>query len=260
MKILPLVALALSFTAWAQVPPAPLPPPANPDAVVATINKKPLTAGELWSLLNASPPQARQNYLNDPKSFLQQLGMVQELADMAEKAHLDQQSPTKEALAHLEMQYKLARMNGLAQAQYGALADSIPVTADDQKKYYEANHDKYTQAKVKELFVSFQSGASLLASPNARKSLTEPEAKAKIEKLLAELRAGRDFIKTLKENSDDAESVARDGDFGQPISASDKAIPAEISKAIFSLKPGNNQPGGKKPRFLFLPASRPPAL
>ena len=69
------------------------------------------------------------------------------------------------------------------------------------------------------------------------KSLSEPQAKAKIEKLLAQVRAGADFVKLVKENSDDADSKANNGDFGTPIQRSDN-LPPEILKAIFGLKQG----------------------
>jgi len=231
MKILPVVALALSITVWAQLP-FQLPPSANPDTVVATINKKPVTAAELRAMLSAYTPDQQKSILNNPKASLQQFEMTRTLEAMAVKEQLDQQSPTKEAL-------EMSRRMTLAQAMIKAAHEAIPVSADDQKKYYETNRDKYTKAKVKMLFVAFRSGASPITDPKAKKVLTEPEAKAKVEKLLIELRGGRaDFVKMVKDHSDDADSVARDGDFGQPISLSDKSIPAEISKAIFALKPG----------------------
>src|SRR5205823_1973257 len=73
--------------------------------------------------------------------------------------------------------------------------------------------------------------------PKAKKLLSEPEAKAKIEKLLAEIRSGADFVKMVKEHSEDPTSVARDGDFETPIRKSDK-LPDEIKSAIFGLKVG----------------------
>src|SRR5205823_14196176 len=110
----------------------------------------------------------------------------------------------------------------LANAQVSAATDAIPVTLDEQKKFYEANRDRYTQAKVKVLFISFRTTPPpAVSDPKAKKYLSEPEAKAKIEKLLAEVRGGADFVKLLKENSDDAESLAKDGDFGQLIKRSD---------------------------------------
>ncbi len=226
------VTFTLSAAAWAQIPNVLSPLPPDPNAVVAVINEKPVTAAEMNGILQANPPEAQKNLLKDPKTTLEQLGFMRALEAMAVKEGLEQRSPVKEQL-------ELFRMQTLANAKIAATADAIPVTVDEQKKFYDANQDRYTQAKVKMLFVSFQANPAPQTDPKAKKILTEPEAKAKIEKLLGELRAGKaDFVKTLKENSDDAESVARDGDFGQPIAASDKAIPPEISKAIFGLKAG----------------------
>jgi peptidyl-prolyl cis-trans isomerase C len=190
----------------------------------------PVTAAELTAILQANPPEARKNMLKDGKAFVEQLGLMRKLQAMAEEAKLDQKSPIKEQLA-------LFRMQTLANAQVGAATDAIPVTLDDQKKFFEANRDRYTQAKVKVLFVSFRANPAEPADPKSRKFLSEPEAKAKIEKLLAQVRAGADFVKLLKENSEDTESLARDGDFGQPIRRSD-SVPENIKSAIFSLKPG----------------------
>jgi peptidyl-prolyl cis-trans isomerase C len=221
MKTSIFLPLALSCVALAQ----------SPDTVIARIDGKPLTAGELNALLEAQPQEAQQNFRKDLRGFVERLGLFRKLASMAEKAKLDQTSPTKEALEQ-------SRMQTLAQAQVTAAAEAIPVTLDEQKKFYAANSDRFSQAKVKLLFVSFRNSPPAAApDPKAKKSLTEPEAKAKIEKLLAEIRGGADFVKTLKENSDDSESAGRDGDFGQPIKRSD-AAPENIKSAIFALKPG----------------------
>ena len=65
--------------------------------------------------------------------------------------------------------------------------------------------------------------------------MTEEQAKAKIEKLLADIRDGADFVKLVKANSDDADSVARNGDFETPIQRTDK-WPDDIKNVIFALK------------------------
>ena len=184
----------------------------------------------MTAILQANPPEAQKNILKDSKAFIQQLGFLRKLEALALEAKLDQKSPVKEQLA-------LSRMQTLAQAEIAAATDSIPVRLDEQKKFYEANRARFTQAKVKVLFVSFRSSPAPSADPKAKKFLTESEAKEKVDRLLTQIRGGADFVKLLKENSDDAESVAREGDFGQPISPADNA-PDDIKKAIFSLKPG----------------------
>jgi len=200
------------------------------DTVVATVGGKPIAADELMIILSLSPPEARKNLLKDAKLFIEQLALMQKLEAMAEKEQLDKQSPIKEQL-------EAYRRQTLANAQLAAKRDSIPVSGQEQKKFYEENRDRYREAKVKGLFVSFRATPTAQADPKARKSLTEPEAKQKIEKLLARIRDGADFVTLVKENSDDAESAARDGDFGPPIRRSEDK-PEEIKNAIFALKPG----------------------
>jgi hypothetical protein len=218
MKFSALLLLTLPAIALCQEP--------APDSIVARIDGKPITAAELTAILRANPAEARKNILKDPQSSLEQLALVRALAAMAEKEKLDQQSPTREQL-------ELFRTQTLAQAKISAMADSIPVHAAEQKKFYEANQDRFTQAKVKVLFVGFRSSPD----PSGRKHLTEPEAKAKVEKLAGEIKLGADFVKLVKEHSDDRQSAEKDGDFGQPIQKSAE-LPENIRAAIFALKQG----------------------
>ena len=211
---------------WAQA----APPALTPETVVAHIGETPITAGELMTVLQLSPPEAQKN-LRDGKAFVEQYGLTQKLASLAEDAHLEQQSPAKETL-------KLQRMYTMANAEMVVAQDAIPVSVEDQKKFYEANRDRYTRARIKLLYVSFHNNPEPRSDPNAKKILSEPEAKAKIEKLLAQIRSGADFVKLVKENSEDP-SKANDGDYGAPIRRSDKLLPEDGMKAIFSLKPGD---------------------
>ncbi len=180
-------------------------------------------------VLQMSPPEAQKNLLKDGKAFVEQFALLKKLAEMAEKSHLDQQSPLKEQL-------EITRRQWLASAQATAAMNSITVSGQEQKKFYQDHLDRYTQAKVKVLFVSFHANPQPQTDPKAKKALSEPEAKEKVEKLLARIRHGADFVKLVKENSDDPESVAKDGDFGV-IKRTDN-LPDNIKTTIFSLKPG----------------------
>jgi parvulin-like peptidyl-prolyl isomerase len=213
------VALAPSYL-WAQAP-----SDATPDnTVVATIGGKPLTAGEWRAIIAANPADAQAYFLAKGPDALQQLALMRKLATIAEEEHVDQISPWKE---QLEQQ----RMQTLATAKLSLAQTASPVSAEEQKKFYDDYKDRlYSQAKVKILYVAFS------ANPT-EKVPSEEQAKAKIEKLLARIRKGADFVKLVKENSDDADSKAHDGDFGTPIQRSDN-LPPEILKAIFGLKQG----------------------
>ena len=206
------------------------PAPLTNDTVVATVGGKPITAGELMIILSLNPPEAQKNLLKDGKVFVEQLALMQKLQGMAEKEQLDKQTPLKEQL-------EAYRRQTLANAELAVKRDSMTVSGQEQRKFYEDNRSRYLEAKVKGLFVSFRATPAPQSDPKAKKSLTEPEAKQKIEKLLARIRGGADFVRLVKENSDDAESAARDGDFGTPIRHSDDK-PEEIKNAIFALKPG----------------------
>ncbi|MBI1791213.1 MAG: peptidyl-prolyl cis-trans isomerase [Acidobacteria bacterium] len=214
-----------------------------PDAHVATIDGRKVTAGELQALLSVLAPQAQQNFLKSPKAFLDQIGMLYRVTEMAEKAKLDQASPFKEQLAFQRMQI-------LYNAQSNAVYSSIHISAEEVKKFYEANKDRYSQVRVKVIYVSFSSNPPASPDPKGKKILTESEAKAKAESLLGEIRAGGDFVKLAKQHSEDADSVARDAEFAT-IRKSDN-IPDAIKAAIFSLKAGQVSEPVRQPNGFYL--------
>jgi peptidyl-prolyl cis-trans isomerase C len=224
MKSIAIFIVLGSLSVWAQGP-ADIPP----ETVVAHIQGQPVTAGQLRAITQIIPTEAQKNLLKDGKTLVDYVAFMQKLAGMAEKAHLDQQSPIKETLA-------AQRMLTMATAEFAGLQDSIAVPGEEQKKFYQANKDRYTQAKVKLLYISFNNPPPQ-TDPKAKKILSEPEAKAKTEKLLAQIRGGADFVKLLKENSEDP-SRAKDGDFGTPIRRSEKVLPDDVITAIFAMKPG----------------------
>lgn len=224
----------------------PAKPTVAPDTVVASIEGKSLTAGEVDKLIAGLPPQLQQNVRKDRKQFLQQWALFKRISGMAEASKLDQQSPYKERLDYMRMQL-------LLNAQLEQVSLQIPISAEDQKKYYEANQDRYTQAKIKVIYIPFTATASpnTPADPNAKKPLTEAEAKAKAENIVKEVRGGADFVKMVKEHSEDQASAAKDGDFGQPISRAD-SIPEDIKKTVFALKPGELSEPVRQPNGFYV--------
>ena len=225
MKSIAIFILLGSLSLWAQAPAA-----ISPETVVARIKGQPVTAGQLRAITQIIPAEAQKNLLKDGKTLVDYVAFMQKLAGMAEKSHLDQQSPIKETL-------EAQRMLTMATAEFAAAQDSITVSGDEQKKFYQANKDRYTQAKIKLLYISFNNNPAPQTDPKAKKILNEQEAKAKTEKLLAQIRAGADFVKLVKENSEDP-SKAKDGDFGTPIRRSEKVLPDDVITAIYAMKPG----------------------
>ena len=243
MRLIPFFALLAACTLCAQTP-APPPPPANepsPDTVVASYADKKLTYGELRKFLSVLPAAQQQAAMRDRKNLVHEYFLMQHLAELAEKEKLDQKSPMKE---QLEYNRRFLLMN----AKLNDVANTMTVPEEDVKKLYEANKDKYSQVKLKVLYVSFSNNAEGVTG--AKKPLSEDEAKAKIEKLLAEIRGGADFVKMVKEHSEDKTSAEKDGDFGV-IRKSDN-IPEAIRNVVFNLKTGEVGGPVRQPNGFYL--------
>ena len=228
-------------------------PPANSTApipdlpagtVVATLGDgTKLTVGELRSFVRALPPQMQQAALRDRKALVQQFALMQKLSEMAEAAKLDERSPTKEML-HFNRMYLMMT------AQLNHTMDKMKVPDGEVEKYYQSHLDKYTQAKVKVIYVSFASKPPAQNDPKGKVYLSEPEAKAKVEKILTEIRGGADFVKMVKQYSEDATSAEKDGDFGT-VRRSDN-VPEPIRTAIFALKAGEVSEPVRQPNGFYL--------
>ncbi len=233
-----LVCLAAEAQTGAPQSPAALDLP--PDTVVATYaSGRKLTFGELKKFSAFLPPQMQQMAMRDRKGFVQQYLLMNRLAELAIQSKLDQQSPTKEQL-------EFNRTYVLMNAELNDTLNNIIVPPAEQQRFYDMNRSRFSQVKVKVLYISFSSNAA----HDGKKVLTEPEAKTKIEKLLAEVRGGADFVKLVKTNSEDATSAAKDGDFGT-IRRTDN-IPEGIRNAVFALKPGQVSEPVRQPNGYYL--------
>jgi peptidyl-prolyl cis-trans isomerase C len=234
--------LVFLFTAavWAQSAP---PPSVPPDTVVATFEDgRNITAGELTAFLAAMPPNMAQAARRDRKAFVQQFAMMHRLSEIAEKAQLDRQSPTREALA-------FNRMYLLMNAQLHEVLTTITVPPAETQSFYNANKQRFTQVKVKAIYIPFSADASAAGAAEP-KHLSEADAQIKILKLRAAIAGGADFVKLVKENSQDPTSAAKEGDFGA-IRTTDN-LPDAIRGAIFALKQGEVSEPVKQPNGFYL--------
>jgi parvulin-like peptidyl-prolyl isomerase len=241
MKLLIAVLAPLAAIGAAQTLPGGAPKLA-PDTVIATVDGKKVTYGEVERYIRGLPAQLQQNALQNRKQFIQQYGLMLRLNAMAEKANLDQKSPYKETLESTRMQI-------LTQAQVSEIFDNFPITIQDQQKYYNDNKSRFEQVKLKVIYIPF-SPKSASAPADGKKHLTEDEARAKAEQLLKEIRGGADFVKLVQENSEDATSKAKDGDFGT-FSRSD-SLPDPIRSAVFALKPGEVSAPMRQPNGFYI--------
>ena len=250
MKTSILCILACVIGASAQTAPTPptaAPAPALPElpdaTVVATFDDgATFTMGDFRKIYAILPPQNQQMALRDRRTFLQQWAFMRKLSLMADRQKLDQESPAKEALAYYHMMI-------MSQAKINDALNAITVEPGEIVKYYDVNKEKYKQVRVKAIYLSFSSSA---ATPGGagKKPLTEEAAKAKAAKLLADIRGGADFLKAVKDNSDDETSRAKDGDFAT-LRPTDN-IPDAIKTAVFALKPGELSEPVRQPNGFYL--------
>jgi peptidyl-prolyl cis-trans isomerase C len=242
MKALSLFVFACAILA-AQTT-APAPDPAIPDlpneTVIAVFDDGVKFTMEDFRNLYAALPGNQQAMIRDRKGFLEQYALMRKLAQMAEKDKLDQTSPNKEALA-------FNRMYILSQTKLQAESMKPVIDEGDVKKYYETNKSQYQQVKVKAIYIAF---TKALASQAGKPMLTEDQARAKAQKLLKDIRGGADFVKLVRENSDDAASRDKDGDFAT-LHPSD-TIPDPIKLAVFSLKQGEVSEPIEQPNGFYL--------
>jgi peptidyl-prolyl cis-trans isomerase D len=110
---------------------------------------------------------------------------------------------------------------------------SLTPTDAELERVYNQNRESFrTPERVK--------ARHILLKTQGKPASEEPAIKAKAENLLKQIKAGADFAKLAKENSDDNQptggSAAKGGDLGEWITHG-QMVP-EFDKAIFSLKPG----------------------
>jgi len=223
---------------------APLPADLTPETVVAKVDGKDVTAGEITAMLQHSDPRIMQAFQQNPKYVVQQLFMMRYLAGLGEQTKIAERSPLKEEL-------EMMRMNAIAGAMVNQERDGYSVTAQAINDFYAKNQSRYQQAKIKAIFIRFKPAAPGAApappsvedaakaaleavhNPEAR---SEADAKKMAEDLVTKIRGGADFTKLVAEFSEDAISKERDGDFGVVKPAS--SYSDDIKRAVFALKPG----------------------
>jgi hypothetical protein len=100
-----------------------------PETLMATIDGRKVTAGDLQAMLKMLPPQVQQQAQSDRRRFIEQYGLMLRLSNEAKKDKLDQQSPYKEQFEYMTMQF-------LAQSEINRKVEEFPVPQDDVKKAY----------------------------------------------------------------------------------------------------------------------------
>lgn len=222
------------------------------DTVVAIVDGKKLTAGEIRTAIANMPVEFTQLYRQNPQVAIQQMYVMNHLAAEGEKAKLGEASPLKEQLA-------LLRANVLASAMLSWEHNHFQPSNEMIREYYDKNKAKYQQSKIKVIFIGFKppavgtaasiedvaKAAAEAAAGKVQRS--EAEARTLAEDIVKQIRGGADFAKLVAQYSEDQTSKAAGGDFGAVNAGS--VYPDEIKNAVMAAKPGDvtnpiRQPSG----------------
>ena len=224
-----------------------LPTSAVPDdTVVANVDGKDVTAGEIRQSLAYMPNEFIQLFQQNPRYAVQQLFMLRYLSEEGEKAKLGEQSPLKEELAFM-------RANSMASAMVSHEHNFYRVSSQEIKEFYEKNQSRYQQAKIKVIYIAFKPTAPVVGKVPPGQSLedvaraiseggssqtqrSEADARKLAEDLVKQIRGGADFTKLVAEHSEDPTSKAAGGDFG--VVNINSSYSADVKKAVLALKVG----------------------
>jgi len=196
------------------------------------------TMGDLKKLYPVLPAPLQNAVKQDPVEFFHEYATMLKYEQIAREKKLDEQSPFKEALYFSRLIY-------MYQAQLQDVFTTTTVEPNEIVNYYGKHKEGFKEVKVKAIYIRF------VDSPSAEdKALTEEQAKAKAEKLVAQIKGGADFVTLVKENSEDDPSKAKDGDFGT-FGATDN-LPDAISKAVFALQMGEITDPVRQPHGFYI--------
>jgi peptidyl-prolyl cis-trans isomerase C len=213
----------------------------SPTTVVMEANGKKYTAAEVDGLIALMPPQYQAAARQQPQ-MLTTILLYQKLAEDAVKEGHDKQSPYKE-------QIEFARLQVLANAELTLHGNALIVSPEDSQKYYNAHPEKFQEAKVRVIYIAFNPAPGKEV-PGEKKLPSAADAQTRAVELRNQIVAGADFGKLARENSDDATSAAKDGDFG--VIKHSSPYPDPIKNAVFALKPGELSQPIKQPNGFYL--------
>ena len=238
----------------AQTPPPPQPMPAVLPEVLARVNGEPVTKIDFERLLknmelNQGPiPAPRRDEIL--RAALDQLityqVMKQEAAarkvavtdadldsrvkqmqgkmndEQFTKALADRSTTAEQLRADARVDMMIDKM------MEGELSSIAAATEPEAKAFYDQNPDKFKQGEA------IRASHILVMVKSDADDPTKAKARAKIDDLLKRVKAGEDFSKLARENSDDG-SKDQGGDLG--FFSKGQMVPA-FDQAAFALKPG----------------------
>lgn len=210
--------------------------------VVAVVDGKDVTRGEVQQILYVAGPQFVTLFQQNPQVALFQWYLKQHLGQEGAAMKLDQESPLKEQLEALRMEY-------LADARINREMNSYQVPRAAVEKFYDQNLARYQRVRVSGIFIKYKPGdvtgtttADLAAAAQAILSAgqvqrTEADARKLAADLAVRLRAGEDMATLVKQYSEDPASNTKGGDIGYVTTSG--TLPQEIKAASLGLVKGS---------------------
>ena len=230
-----------------------------PDTVVAKSDGKTITAGEVRALLEIGDPTAVNIATMDPDQFLGSVFFMKYLAAEAEKAKLADESPLKDELKYLHDRI-------IANAMLNRVREVYNVPDEDITAFYNRNTNRYEQSFIKAIVIGScppmaqPAGTSDEALKEAAKHAfdsahcdakhDEKEGSAIAAKIMAKIRAGEDFVKLVKEYSEDDLSKENNGDW--PLVTRTSSSPDVIKAAVFALNSGQVSEPVRSGNYLYI--------
>ena len=201
---------------------APAPPaaaaerPKSNDTIVV-INGKAWSRQEWDQFIDSLPEGTLSTYKSNPTEFVRQLAIIDHLTTKAEQEKFLDKDPYL-------IRYWLERRK-LVSTFYQEHTQNTTAASDEEvRAFYEKNKDRFTTVTLKMIYLSPPAAGSDLA------------VRAKADGLYAQIQKGADFVKLVRDHSEEPGSKGRDGDLGT-LSKSD-ALPDEVKAVVFGMKKG----------------------
>ncbi|GAB7025527.1 peptidylprolyl isomerase [Geotalea toluenoxydans] len=198
--------------------------------VVGKVGDFVLRQADLERVIANLTPEAQQKFQGEQEqaSLVNQILLTKALAAKARKEGFERKPEVKEQLSYIIDQF-------LGQEYLRKVVTAnVEVPDAELKKYYQEHEKDFVvpeRVKVRHIYFAAEKDAT---------AEVKAQARAKAEKIAAQLKKGEDFAKLAGESSEDAESSANGGDLGYLTPG--KTNSEEFEKAAFSLKAGEVSP------------------
>ncbi len=174
-------------------------------------------------------PDDQRRQARNLASLVQQLYVIDQFSDNAEKLKLDQQSPWKEKL-------QSDRKQIMAQAYVNQMGkDTSIAPGTDPQQYYNSHPADFDQVKLSGILIRFNPPGTPASGTTV--SRTEADAQQKANEVEKKIKDGGDFSALARTDSDQQQSSVRGGDLGT-YTMGDPNLPPDVKAAVGKLQTG----------------------